>query len=119
MRARVAGGRVVRRPPTGAGVAAEPGDDAGEDHDEAVGAGVDDPGLAQHLELLGRALDGLLAVADGALEQLGEQRVLLGRRSRPGSSRASSMCARRRETECAISRKTVSIVPSAGSRTDS
>ena len=29
------------------------------------------------------------------------------------------MCARRREIECAISRKTVSIVPSAGSRTDS
>ena len=36
-----------------------------------------------------------------------------------GSRWIVSMCASERETEWAISRKTVSIVPSAGSRTDS
>ena len=61
-------------------VAAQPGDDAGEDQDQAVAAGVDDAGLAQHLELLRGALDRLLAVGDRLLEHLGEHRVLLGRR---------------------------------------
>ena len=58
-------------------VAAQPGDDAGEDQDEAVAAGVDDAGFAQHLELLGGAGDGALAVGDRPLEDLGEDRVLL------------------------------------------
>ena len=63
-----------------AAVAAQAGDDAGEDQDEAVAAGVDDAGLAQHLELLGRAGDGALAVVDRPLEDLGEDRVLLALR---------------------------------------
>ena len=61
-------------------VAAQPGDDAGEDQHQAVAAGVDDAGLAQHLELLGRPLDRPLAVGDRPLEHLGEDRVLLARR---------------------------------------
>ena len=61
-------------------VAAQAGDDAGEDQHQAVAAGVDDAGLAQHLELLGRALDRPLAVGDRPLQHLGEDRVLLRRR---------------------------------------
>ena len=62
------------------GVAAQAGDDPGEDQHQPVAAGVDDSGLAQHLELLGGALDRLLAVGDRPLEDLGEDRVLLARR---------------------------------------
>ena len=58
-------------------VAAQAGDDAGEDQDQAVAAGVDDARVAQHLELLGGALDRPLAVLDRPLEHLGEDRVLL------------------------------------------
>ncbi len=61
----------------GLDVPAQAGDDAGEDHHQAVCAGVDDAGLAEHLELLRGAGDGLLAVAHGVLQQLGEQRILL------------------------------------------
>ena len=62
---------------TAAVVAAQPGDDAGQDQDQAVAAGVDDARFAQHLELLGGALDRALAVLDRPLEDLGEDRVLL------------------------------------------
>ena len=58
-------------------VAAQAGDDAGEDQDQAVAAGVDDAGFAQHLELLGRARDRALAVLDRPLQHLGQDRVLL------------------------------------------
>ena len=59
-------------------VAAQAGDDAGEDQHQAVAAGVDDAGLAQDVELLGGALDCALAVGDRPLQHLGEDRVLLG-----------------------------------------
>ena len=71
---------VVRRPPAARAVAAQAGDDPGEDQDQAVAAGVDDAGLAQHLELLGGAGDGALAVLDRPLQDLGEDRVLLALR---------------------------------------
>ena len=57
--------------------AAQGGDDAGEHHGQAVAAGVHDARLAQHRQQVGAALDGLLAGVQRALEQLGEQRVLL------------------------------------------
>ena len=50
---------------------------ARDDHGQAVGAGVDDARLAQDGELLGPALDGLLAGLERVLEHLGEQLVLL------------------------------------------
>ncbi len=68
------GGRVVverRR-----SVSTEGGDDAGEDHDQPVAAGVDDPGLAQDRQEVGRPLDRLLPRLDGAREDRGD-RVLL------------------------------------------
>ena len=58
-------------------LAAQAGDDAGQDQHQAVAAGVDDTGLAQHLELLGGAGDGSLAVLDRPLQHPGEDRVLL------------------------------------------
>jgi hypothetical protein len=76
---RVGRRRVVRHLRRCLDVSAKTRHHAGEDHHEAVRAGIDDTGLAEHLELLGGASHGLLAVADGVLEQLGEQRVLLGR----------------------------------------
>ena len=99
-------------------VATQAGHHAGEDDDQAVCPGVDDTGLAQHLELLRRPRHGGLSVADSVLEQHSQHGVLL-RRGRIGRRRVSAMWARRREIEWAISRKTVSIVPSAGSLTDS
>ncbi len=59
------------------GVGAQPGQAAGEDHGEPVGAGVHHAGLAQDRELLRPALHGLLARLEGVLEHLGEQLVLL------------------------------------------
>ena len=58
-------------------VATKPGDHPGQDQDQPVPAGVDDAGLAQHVELLGRALDGALTVLDRLFEHPGEDRVLL------------------------------------------
>ncbi len=58
-------------------VAAQAGDHAGEDQHQAVAAGVDDAGLAQDVELLGRAFDRALAVGDRPLQYLGEDRILL------------------------------------------
>ena len=58
-------------------VPAQPGDDPGEDQHQAVAAGVDDTGLAQHVELFGRPLHRALAVGDRPLQHLGEDRVLL------------------------------------------
>ncbi len=60
-------------------LAAQRGDDAGEDDREAVSAGVDDAGFAQRGEQLGAALDGVLAGLDGALERGGDRDVLLAR----------------------------------------
>ncbi len=48
-----------------------------EDHGQAVGAGVHDARLAQDRELLGAALDGLLAGLERVLQHLGEKLVLL------------------------------------------
>ena len=59
VRARVRRRRVVRHRRGGLDVAAQARDDPGEDHDEAVRAGVDDSGLPQHLELLRSPGDGL------------------------------------------------------------
>jgi hypothetical protein len=61
-------------------VAAQAGHDAGEDHDEPMSAGVDHAGLPEHLQLLGGPRHRRLAVADRALQQGREQRILLGRR---------------------------------------
>ena len=58
-------------------VAAQAGDDPGEDQHQAVAARVDDAGFAQHLELLRRPRDRPLAVLDRPLQDLGEDRVLL------------------------------------------
>ena len=118
VRARRDGGRVMLELRHRGVVVAEAGHDPGEDHDQPVGACVDDTLLAQHLELLGGARDRGLSVLDHVLEQSRDHRVLL-----PGvvplGSLASSMWASFWATEWAISRKTVSIVPSAGSRTES
>jgi hypothetical protein len=59
------------------GGSTQAGQAAGEDHGEAVGAGVDDSGLAQDGQLLGPALHGLLAGFERVLQHLGEQLVLL------------------------------------------
>jgi hypothetical protein len=77
MGAAEARGRLVIDSGNGGGVAPQAGDDARQDQDQAVAAGVHDPRLAQHLELLGGALDRLLAVLDRALQDRGEHRVLL------------------------------------------
>jgi hypothetical protein len=69
--------RVVLQIGDGGTVAAQAGDHSGEDHDEAIGARVDDSGVTQDLELLGCPVDGRLAVPHGALEQFGEQGILL------------------------------------------
>ena len=58
-------------------VAAQRRHDAGEHHDEPVAAGVDHARLAQDRQQVGAALDRLLALVEGALEQLGQHRVLL------------------------------------------
>jgi hypothetical protein len=58
-------------------VAAEGGHDPGQDQDQAVPAGVDDAGFAQHLELLGRARHRPLAILDRPFQDLGQDRVLL------------------------------------------
>jgi hypothetical protein len=58
-------------------LAAQRREAAGDDHGEPVGARVDDARLAQHAQLLGPALDGLLAGLERRLEHLGEQLVLL------------------------------------------
>ena len=60
-------------------LAAQRGDEAGDDHRQAIRAGVDDAGLAQDRELLGPAGDGLLAGLESALEDVGQHRVLLRR----------------------------------------
>ena len=57
-------------------VALEAGDDAGDDQHEAVAAGVDDAGFAQHLELFGGARHRPLAVGDRPLQDLRQDRVL-------------------------------------------
>ena len=58
-------------------LAAQAGDDPGQDQDQPVAAGIDDAGFAQHLELLGRARHRPLAVLDRPLQDLGQDRVLL------------------------------------------
>jgi hypothetical protein len=65
--------RYRRGPGLGAG---EAGDEAGDDDDEPVGAGVDDACPGENVELLGRALDRVLADADGGPEDLDQHRVL-------------------------------------------
>ena len=77
VRARIARGRVVRHPGRDGGVSAQARDHAGEDHDEAVGPGVDDAGLAQDLELIGSPGDRGLPLADRVLEQFRQQDILL------------------------------------------
>ncbi len=67
------GGVVVQRRRV---LAAQRGDDAGEDHDQSVAARVDDAGIAQRGEQLGTALDGLLARDHRLLERGGDRAVL-------------------------------------------
>ena len=98
--------------------AAQRGDDAGEDHGQAEAAGIDDARLAQDRQQLGTAPDRLLAGVERALEHLGDQLVLALDVVLLQPRLAA--CARARDaTRCAISRTTVRIVPSAGSRTES
>ena len=99
-------------------LAGEPGDHPADDHDEPERAGVDDAGLGEHVELLGRVAHRLLAGEQRRRQHLGEQRVLLVARSPPGRGRSRCHWARRSATASAIARITVSIVPSAGSRTE-
>ena len=100
-------------------LAAQRGDEPGDDHGQPVGPGVDHARLAQDRELLGAALDRLLARLERALQHVGQQHVLLVRRPRRRTSRWRSMWARSCATRCAIARTADSIVPSAGLRTDS
>ena len=72
---------VVRHLQRGVDVAAQPGDHAGEDHHQTVRPRVHHAGLAQDLELLRRTGHRRLSVPHGVLEELGEQRILLGRAS--------------------------------------
>ena len=99
-------------------LAGEPGDHPADDHHEAERAGVDDPGLGEHVELLGRVADRLLAGEQRRRQHLGEQRVLLAVGRRPGRAARAATATRRSATASAIARITVSIVPSAGSRTE-
>ena len=57
-------------------VATEGGDDAREDHDQPVPAGVDDAGLAQHRKEVGRPLDRRLPRLDGPREDRGDRLLL-------------------------------------------
>ncbi len=98
--------------------AAQRADDPGEQHGQRVAAGVDDARLAQHGQQVGPALDRLLAGVERPLDHLGDHRVLLVV-GRPRARAARPACARaRRRRASAISRTTVRIVPSAGSRTE-
>ena len=72
---------VVRHLRRGVDVPAQPGDHTGEDHHQAMGPRVHHAGLAQDLELLWRAGHRRLSVPHGVLEELSEQRILLGRAS--------------------------------------
>ena len=56
--------------------AAQRGDHAGDDDRQRVAAGVDDAALAQDRQQVGAALDGRLAGAQRALEDVGDERVL-------------------------------------------
>ncbi len=85
----------------------------------AVAAGVHDARVAQRGEQLGAALDRVLAGVHGALERVGDRLVLLAAARSSGPSRGfSELCATSVTILCAISRATVRIVPSAGSRTE-
>ena len=98
--------------------AAQAGDHAGDQQRHAVAAGVDDAVLAQDRQQLRAALDRRLRRLERLLEHLGQHRVLLLVGGVASSRRGRSMCASSVATRCAISRTTVIIVPSAGSRTD-
>ena len=86
--------------------------------DHRVAARVDDAGLAQDGQQLGAAADRLLAGRERALEDVGDERVLARGVGLGGRGGSSGMCASSVATEVAISRMTVSIVPSAGARTE-
>ncbi len=60
-------------------VAAQGGHDPGEDHDQRVTAGIDDAGVAQHGEQIGRAHHRGLAGGHGPFEHAGDRVVLLHR----------------------------------------
>jgi hypothetical protein len=73
--------RVVRDLGLGAVLTPQPGDHPRQDHHQAVGARVDDAGLAQDVELLRGALNRPLTVANRLLQQRRQHRILLlGRR---------------------------------------
>ena len=76
------------------------------------------PGLGEHVELLGGVADRLLAGEQRRRQHLGEQRVLLRVGGVGVEPLAQPLRQRRSATASAIARITVSIVPSAGSRTD-
>ena len=71
------GRRLARDVDLGRLLATQAGDHAGEDQDEAVGAGVDHPRLGEHVELVGGPLDRLLAGRRDHLEHGGKDLVLL------------------------------------------
>ena len=99
-------------------VAAQRRNDAREDDRQPVTACVDHAGIAQRRQQLGTTLDRLLPCPHRALQRGGDRRVL-----QPGSASGSrrglsGLCARSVTIWWAISRATVRIVPSAGSRTE-
>ena len=53
-------------------------DDSGQDHGQAVASRVDHARLAQHRQQVGPAIDRLLADLERPLDDLGDDRVLLG-----------------------------------------
>ncbi len=55
---------------------AQPGQSPGENQHEPVGSGVDDPGLGEHVELIGRLGDRLVAGGDHHFDDLGQDQVL-------------------------------------------
>ena len=99
-------------------VAAQAGDHARDQQRHAVAAGVHHAVLAQHGQQLGTALDRCLGRLERLLEHLGEHLVLLLVGGVARRAAACCMCASSVATRCAISRTTVIIVPSAGSRTE-
>ena len=70
----------------GLGVVAQARHDPGQDHDEAVGAGVHNSRLSENIQLTGGPLHGALPGARGHLEDLGKELILLVVGDGPGQA---------------------------------
>ncbi len=97
---------------------AQRSDDSGEQDRERVPAGVDHAGVTKHRQQIRSAPDRILTGVERAFDHLGDNRVLLLGGGVGAEPCVSLMCARSEATRTAISRTTVRIVPSAGSRTE-